>query len=156
MTKFIYWQTTTVDSPAQLVTYKFNLPLLRGILHKKVSLGFSKARFRESRYILWPLPGDPVLTRHRVQLYILPLGRDEKALSEWLAYNTISTNSSPLFTVFKLLNVYQKFVLFLFFCFPLHNRRIIKRPDGHNDNDLILILRAFHEMIKRALHDFYL
>ena len=25
-----------------------------------------------------------------------------------------------------------------------------------NDNDLILILRAFHEMIKRALHDFYL
>ena len=25
-----------------------------------------------------------------------------------------------------------------------------------NDNDLILILRAFHEMIKHALHDFYL
>ena len=25
-----------------------------------------------------------------------------------------------------------------------------------DDDDLILILRAFHEMIKRALHDFYL
>ena len=25
-----------------------------------------------------------------------------------------------------------------------------------NNNNLILILRAFHEMIKRALHDFYL
>ena len=29
---------------------------------------------------------------------------------------------------------------------------------GHsnNNNNLVLILRAFHEMIKRALHDFYL
>ena len=26
----------------------------------------------------------------------------------------------------------------------------------NNNNNLILILRAFHEMIKRALHDFYL
>ena len=25
---------------------------------------------------------------------------------------------------------------------------------NNNDNNLILILRAFHEMIKRALHDF--
>ena len=28
--------------------------------------------------------------------------------------------------------------------------------DINDNNDLILILRAFHEMIKRALHDFYL
>ena len=28
--------------------------------------------------------------------------------------------------------------------------------NNNNNNDLILILRAFHEMIKRALHDFYL
>ena len=27
---------------------------------------------------------------------------------------------------------------------------------NNNNNNLILILRAFHEMIKRALHDFYL
>ena len=27
---------------------------------------------------------------------------------------------------------------------------------NNNDDNLILILRAFHEMIKRALHDFYL
>ena len=26
----------------------------------------------------------------------------------------------------------------------------------YNNNNLILIMRAFHEMIKRALHDFYL
>ena len=28
--------------------------------------------------------------------------------------------------------------------------------NNNNNNNLILILRAFHEMIKRALHDFYL
>ena len=28
--------------------------------------------------------------------------------------------------------------------------------NNDNNNNLILILRAFHEMIKRALHDFYL
>ena len=27
---------------------------------------------------------------------------------------------------------------------------------NNNNNNLILILRAFYEMIKRALHDFYL
>ena len=28
--------------------------------------------------------------------------------------------------------------------------------NNNNNNNLILILRAFYEMIKRALHDFYL
>ena len=28
--------------------------------------------------------------------------------------------------------------------------------NNNNNNNLTLILRAFHEMIKRALHDFYL
>ena len=28
--------------------------------------------------------------------------------------------------------------------------------NNNNNNNLILILHAFHEMIKRALHDFYL
>ena len=28
--------------------------------------------------------------------------------------------------------------------------------NNNNNNSLILILRAFHEMIKRALHNFYL
>ena len=28
--------------------------------------------------------------------------------------------------------------------------------NNNNNNNLILILCAFHEMIKRALHDFYL
>ena len=31
-----------------------------------------------------------------------------------------------------------------------------KNNNNNNNNNLILILRAFHEMIKRALHDFYL
>ena len=36
---------------------------------------------------------------------------------------------------------------------------VVKRTTiryNNNNNNLILILRAFHEMIKRALHDFYL
>ena len=28
--------------------------------------------------------------------------------------------------------------------------------NNNNNNNLTLILRAFHEMIKRVLHDFYL
>ena len=46
--------------------------------------------------------------------------------------------------------------------FLILNISLVKRMDteGNNDNNnnnnLTLILRAFHEMIKRALHDFYL
>ena len=44
------------------------------------------------------------------------------------------------------------------------NIPLVKRMDtegnnnnnNNNNNNLTLILRAFHEMIKRALHDFYL
>ena len=32
----------------------------------------------------------------------------------------------------------------------------INNNNNNNNNNLILILGAFHEMIKRALHDFYL
>ena len=42
----------------------------------------------------------------------------------------------------------------------LGNRILLQRVQNvmvcNNNNNLILILRAFHEMIKRALHDFYL
>ena len=42
----------------------------------------------------------------------------------------------------------------------LGNRILLQQVQNvmvcNNNNNLILILRAFHEMIKRALHDFYL
>ena len=46
--------------------------------------------------------------------------------------------------------------------FLILNIPLVKRMDtegnnnNNNNNNLTLILRAFHEMIKRALHDFYL
>ena len=46
--------------------------------------------------------------------------------------------------------------------FLILNIPLVKRKDtegnnnNNNNNNLTLILRAFHEMIKRALHDFYL
>ena len=47
--------------------------------------------------------------------------------------------------------------------FLILNIPLVKRMDtegnnnnnNNNNNNLTLILRAFHEMIKRALHDFY-
>ena len=36
------------------------------------------------------------------------------------------------------------------------NKKVIGKFNNNNNNKLILILRAFHEMIKHALHDFYL
>ena len=48
--------------------------------------------------------------------------------------------------------------------FLILNIPLVKRMDtkgnnnnnNNNNNNLTLILRTFHEMIKRALHDFYL
>ena len=51
-------------------------------------------------------------------------------------------------------------------CFPDYNHALaddicrflcpkIINNNNNNDYDLTLILRAFHEIIKRALHDFY-
>ena len=45
---------------------------------------------------------------------------------------------------------------FLILNIPLVKRMDTEGNNNNNNNNLTLILRAFHEMIKRALHDFYL
>ena len=45
---------------------------------------------------------------------------------------------------------------FLILNIPLVKRMDTEGNNDNNNNNLTLILRAFHEMIKRALHDFYL